>query len=151
MIRSARQMEFERLEQLWLHVAASAHPSLPRHYWQARAAVFRRRCRHADDCLVYVERSAAPVDGFVTVTAGDHLECICVSPLVSGRGVGSALIRAAKRGRPQLQGLVLEENLGARYFLQQHGFVEVARRPSAEAGQACILMCCPDPAAAPLP
>ncbi|WP_091388059.1 GNAT family N-acetyltransferase [Microbulbifer marinus] len=143
MIRSANRTEFDRLEQLWLHASASAHPSLPHDYWRARVAMFRRGCRHADACLVYVERDGQPVEGFVTVVDGDRLECICVSPLVSGRGVGSALVAAAKRGRPQLQVEVLQENLGARYFLQQHGFVEVERRTDAGTGQVQLLMCCP--------
>ncbi|SHF32214.1 putative acetyltransferase [Microbulbifer donghaiensis] len=145
MIRSASDAELDRLEQLWLHTAASAHPSLPQDYWRRRIRNFRRDCRRAVDCLVYLEGDGEPVSGFVTVTEGDRLGCICVSPLATGRGVGSELIDAAKRGRPQLQVEVLEENLGARYFLQQQGFVEVERRPDTEAGQVNIRMCCPAP------
>lgn len=141
MIRTACRDEILRLQQLWLHAAASAHPSLPRDYWQKRAAAFRQHCRGADLCLVFRAADGEPADAFVSVSDGDWLRFLCVSPLVAGRGVGSRLLRAAARGRPQLQVAVLEENLGGRYFLQQHGFVEVERRASAEAGQAELHMC----------
>lgn len=140
MIRTARQSDLQRLEQLWLYAVISAHPSLSRHYWQARAAEFRRHCREAE-CLVYVETKWGIAEGFAAVRDLDQLECLCVSPAFAGRGAGSELMRAAKRGRSQLEARVLQENLGARYFLQQHGFLETGREPSAEAGQAELLMC----------
>jgi len=139
MIRTARQSELQRLEQLWLYSVTSAHPSLARDYWLARAAEFRRHC-HRADCLVYAETNGGIAEGFAAISDLDRLECLCVSPAFTGRGAGSELICAAKRGRSQLEACVLQENLGARYFLQQHGFVEIDRQPNVEAGQAELLM-----------
>ncbi len=140
MIRTASQSDLQRLEQLWFYSVTSAHPSLSRHFWEARAAEFRRHCREAD-CLVYADTIDGIAEGFAAIRDLDSLEYLCVSPAFAGRGAGSELMRATKRGRPQLQARVLQENLGARYFLQQHGFVEIERQPSAEACQAEILMC----------
>ncbi|MFC6633866.1 GNAT family N-acetyltransferase [Microbulbifer taiwanensis] len=140
MIRTTEHADLERLEQLWLYAMSSAHPAVPRHYWRGRAAQAILRWRRADCSLVYVDAGEEMAKGFAVVSHGDWLQCLCVSPVVTGRGVGSALMEAVKRDRAQLQTSVLQENLGARYFLQQHGFVEVERRPCRGAGQNRLLM-----------
>ncbi|WP_250460661.1 hypothetical protein [Microbulbifer litoralis] len=140
MIRRAVAGDLERLEQLWLYTVVTSHPSLPRTYWRGRLDEFRRSYLGAENCLVFYESRRGTADGFVVVGRGQVLEFLCITPAVAGRGGGSELMRAAKVGRAQLEATLLQENLGGRYFLQQHGFVEAERKPSATAAQAEIVM-----------
>ncbi|MCW8125373.1 hypothetical protein [Microbulbifer halophilus] len=140
MIRKASSADLERMEQLWLYSVVTAHPSLPRSYWQARLTAFRRNCLGASSCLVYCEGRHRAADGFAVVGPDRALVFLCVTPAVSRRGGGGELMRAAKVGRTEMHATVLQENLAGRYFLQRHGFVETERLPCADAGQTEIVM-----------
>ncbi|WP_346838273.1 GNAT family N-acetyltransferase [Microbulbifer sp. SAOS-129_SWC] len=142
MIRNASPDDLGRLEQLWLYSVITAHPSLPRDYWRARLAAFRRDCLDADYCLVYTERGHRSADGFALVAGDDTLKFLCVTPALAGHGAGAALMEATKRACPQLQAHLLQENLLGRYFLQRHGFVETERYADGDSGQMAIVMLC---------
>ncbi|WP_193163397.1 GNAT family N-acetyltransferase [Microbulbifer hainanensis] len=140
MIRQASRADLERMEQLWLYSVITAHPSVPRHYWQSRLGDFRRRCKVSECSLVYTAGKHRSADGFAAVDRDGALTFLCVTPSEAGHGIGSALMEAVKRSQPQLEARLLQENLLGRYFLQQHGFVETERQPNPAAGQAEILM-----------
>jgi GNAT superfamily N-acetyltransferase len=64
----------------------------------------------------------------ILVIAGDDLDQLYVSPELTGRGIGSALVEHAKRLRPGgLELWTFESNAGAQRFYARHGFVAVRR------------------------
>lgn len=152
MLRPLQQADVSRLLDLWFHVACNSHPSLPVHFWQQQKQSMRKRLQDAltrrdsgasgATHWVYTLPGSDVAEGLITVTADDRVETVFVSPMVQRRGVGSALIGQAKFGKAQLEMTVLEENLGGRYFLQQHGFVEVSRSFRRAANQEELVMCC---------
>ncbi|AOS96377.1 putative acetyltransferase [Microbulbifer aggregans] len=122
-----------------MYTVVSAHPSLPRQYWQDRLCVFRRSCLGAEMCVVFASAKSKAADAFALVEPGNVLAWLCVSPAITGRGIGSSLMAVVKHDREQLHTWVLQENLWARYFLQEQGFVERERQPAA-GGQHRLLM-----------
>ena len=151
MLRPLQKADVDRLLQLWLHLACTSHPSLPVQFWHLEMQALRRclleslsRSAQTGKAThwVYTLPGSDIAEGLVTITTDGCIETIFVSPTVQRRGVGSALIGQAKFGKAQLEIAVLEENLGGRYFLQQHGFVEVSRRYRQAANQDELVMCC---------
>ncbi|GAB2892320.1 hypothetical protein GCM10027180_23050 [Microbulbifer echini] len=130
------------MEQLWLHAVANSHPSLPRQFWLNHLDEFRNDCRRSSQCLVFTSRHSAVAEAFITLLDRRKIAHLCVSPLFTGRGIGTRLIAGVSRGKPQLQAQVFRENLRTRYFLQRHGFIETRRIYNAEYGQHQIQMSC---------
>ncbi|WP_460804458.1 GNAT family N-acetyltransferase [Microbulbifer agarilyticus] len=153
MLRPLQESDIERLLQLWLYLASTAHPSLPVRYWSDQGRAMRRKLqaqcgpRGSEEPAravhwVYSRPGSAIPEGLVTVGADHQVQTIFVSPGEQGHGVGSELMEQAKFGQLELTSLVLEENLRGRYFLQQHGFAEIERTFNASAGQDEIVMRC---------
>jgi GNAT superfamily N-acetyltransferase len=64
----------------------------------------------------------------ILVLDGPWLEQLYVEPTLIGRGVGSALLRLAKRQRPEgLRLRTFASNTGAQRFYERHGFVATRR------------------------
>ena len=58
----------------------------------------------------------------------DWLDQLYVEPALTGHGIGSELIRLAKRVRPECLRLwTFESNLGAQRFYERHGFRPIER------------------------
>lgn len=76
------------------------------------------------ECRVLMAREG----GFVAVDRHDRVQALYVAAGARGRGVGTALLDAAKAMAPG--GLTLwtfEPNLAARRFYARHGFTEIRR------------------------
>ena len=140
MIRPVVHSDTERLLRIWLDTFRHAHPSLPESYWAQQAGQVRHWCQDFRAGRVYCARDRDRPDGFALVGPGGELLLIFVSRALQGRGAGSALMAEAARQHTQLWVAVLEENLGARYFFQTHGFLEQERRFQADAGQHLLQM-----------
>ncbi len=68
------------------------------------------------------------VAGFVAIDANDVVQALYVASEMRGARVGSALLNAAKRLRPQgLRLWTFQPNLPARRFYARHGFAEIRR------------------------
>ena len=140
MIRPVAHSDTERLLRLWLDTFQHAHPSLPTSYWVQQETHARLCCAVDGGGRVYCERDRERADGFALVSRSGELLLIFVSRALQCRGAGSALLAEAERLHQQLWVAVLEENLGARYFFQTHGFVEQDRHYMADAGQHVLQM-----------
>ena len=135
MIRAVAQSDTDRLLRIWLDTFRHAHPSLPDAYWAQQEPLVRRWCGDSSGGRVYCARHRDRADGFALVSPVGEVLLIFVSRALQGRGAGSALLSEAARKHPHLWAAVLEENLGARYFFQTHGFEEQERRYQADASQ----------------
>ncbi|WP_226663993.1 GNAT family N-acetyltransferase [Microbulbifer aggregans] len=155
MLRPLQESDVKRLLQLWFHLACTSHPSLPLGFWRKERQTLKRQLlgvqipalgrvarQKAVTHWVYTLPGSSRAEGLVTVTNEGLIHTIFVSPAAQRRGIGSALITQAKFGKLKLEASVLEENLGGRYFLQQHGFVETSRRFSVAANQEELVMSC---------
>ena len=105
------------------------HPAeaVARHY---REHVFAT-CR-----MLVAEREGA-IAGYLALDGEGYVAGLYVAEAARGRGVGTALVEAAKALRPE--GLTLwtfVANAGARRFYARHGFVEAGRHDGRERGGA---------------
>lgn len=64
--------------------------------------------------------------GFIAVRQGD-IAGFCVAEAARGRGIGKALLDAAKAGEPRLALWTFQANTGAIAFYTREGFTEVER------------------------
>ena len=140
MIRPVAHSDTERLLRLWLDTFQHAHPSLPESYWAQQESRVRNWCKCVGAGWVYCAQDKKRPDGFVLISNSGELLVLFISRAQQGRGAGSALLAEAAQKHPQLWLAVLEENLGARYFFQTHGFVEQDRHYMADAGQHVLQM-----------
>ncbi|MGZ9811360.1 N-acetyltransferase family protein [Pseudoroseicyclus sp. H15] len=69
-----------------------------------------------------------PVEGFLTLK-GDEIGSLYVSREARGRGLGRALLEAAKARRRRLTLWTFQANDRARAFYRREGFVEAGRTP----------------------
>ena len=80
-----------------------------------------------EDCELWVAEQDGAVAG-ILVLDGEFVGQLYVEPVLTGRGIGSALLAVAKRERPQgLRLWAFQTNTGARRFYERHGFVEERR------------------------
>ena len=77
----------------------------------------------------------------IMVLAGPWLDQLYVEPTMTGRGIGTRLVKLAKRERPkELRLWTFASNIGAQRFYERHGFVESRRtQGDNEEGAADIL------------
>ena len=122
-IRAGRAADGPALVELFHRSRAAAMPWLPVLHSTAedsRWMVDNVLGRHQ----VWVADTADGPVGFGAVH-GDLLGHLYVDPNWQGRGVGSALLDAARAGRDRLELWVFQRNERARAFYQRHGFVLV--------------------------
>lgn len=139
MIRRLITSDAERLQRLWMDTFSQAHPSLPLCYWRARLPDLHR-CWGEETVLVYCSGGTDRADGMIATSKGGELTCLFVARALQGTGAGSDLLSGVLGTQPWLSVCVLEENLGARYFFQRHGFREHERRYCPVARQDQLLM-----------
>ena len=102
-----------------------ATPWMPRvHTHEAVVAFYRNVVIGRREVLV----AGAPVDGFLAL---DEEAALVTALYVAtpGRGIGRALLDAARRGRARLELWTFVANEGARRFYAREGFREVRRTP----------------------
>jgi GNAT superfamily N-acetyltransferase len=64
----------------------------------------------------------------ILVLNGPWIDQLYVEPTMTGRGIGGALVRLAKRERPHALRLwTFASNMGAQRFYERHGFVATRR------------------------
>ena len=116
---------------IWLTGNLQAHPFVEESYWRGQADRVRELMGQAQ-LLVWEE--AGRVTGFLGLW-GEHIEGIFVSPGHQGRGIGKALLQAAKERCRSLTLNVYQNNPRAAAFYRREGFVVAERGTDPETGQ----------------
>jgi GNAT superfamily N-acetyltransferase len=122
-LRRAADADSAALAELFLRARRAAVPDIPPnvhtddevHEWMRDVVVARHETWIAEDR----GRPAA-----ILAMKGDEVDLLYVDPDLTGRGIGSRLMRFAQQRRPN--GLWLwafQSNRGARRFYERHGFV----------------------------
>lgn len=79
---------------------------------------------------VRLAERAGQVLGFIARNA-DEVNALYVTQPSRGQGIGAAMIDEAKQASPSLSLWTFQDNLGARRFYAEHGFIEVERSDGA--------------------
>ena len=125
---------------LWLEASCEAHAFMPPSYWEAAAEDMRELyLPMSDEIVVHVDDATGEVDAFFAFV-DTFLAALFVAPHAQGRGLGSRLLRIARRMHPDLSLCVYEENARAVAFYQKHGLSVLGRRVEEKTGHAELLM-----------
>ena len=127
---SAGPEDAEALAVIFTTARREAMPWLPALHSAAEDRRFIAE-RVMGECEVLVVRHAERPVGFLALE-DDLVAHLYVEPGAQRRGVGSALLEAAKARRPAgLRLWVFQRNQGARDFYARHGFTEAERTDGA--------------------
>jgi GNAT superfamily N-acetyltransferase len=122
-IRPAVPTDTETIEDVFLAAAASM-TYLPKLHTEPETRAFVRDVLLPNN-EVWVAEEAGRVIGFAGL-GDDCLRHLYVETEEQNRGVGTALLTAAKKRRPAgLRLWVFQKNFGARRFYERHGFTLV--------------------------
>ena len=117
MIRPMEKEDLDEILQIWLSANCEAHPFVPERYWRENLSSVRQALPGAQ-VLLWEEDGC--ILGFIGLQGEDIAGLFVRS---RGRGVGKALLCAAKEGRRELSLSVYEKNSGALRFYLREGFV----------------------------
>ena len=126
-LRRGTPGDADAVADLWLrarHAAAdtptTVHPDVEVRGWIADRVV-----RHTE--LWLAENEADALVGLLVLDE-DWVDQLYVEPTLTGRGVGTELLRLAMRERPDgLRLWTFASNVGAQRFYERHGFIESER------------------------
>ena len=125
---------------LWLEASCEAHAFMPPSYWEAAAEDMRELyLPMSDEIVVHVDDATGEVDAFFAFV-DTFLAALFVAPHAQGRGLGSRLLRIARRMHPDLSLCVYRENTRAVAFYQKHGLSILGRRVEEKTGRDELLM-----------
>lgn len=119
-LRRAVASDMPAVARLNRHVRETCLPYLPDlHTPEEDRAFFQDHVFPSSD--VWLAEAGAQLIGFA-VAKQDWLDHLYVDPDWHGRGVGLALLSAAKEGRLELNLWTFQENMQARRFYERQGF-----------------------------
>lgn len=142
MIRPFREEDGEAVVDIWLRASLRAHTFVDPAYWQSRVKDMREVYLPLSEMAV--DEEDGQVTGFMALVE-DYLAALFVAPEQQGKGIGSRLLRLAKKMRPELTLSVYAENVPALVFYRKHGFGVVAERVEKATGQKECVMVFPFP------
>jgi len=123
-IRAGRKSDAPALGAIHRHSRIAAMPWLPVLHSAEEDAEFLGTVVLARQKVWVAEDPTGEPVGFAAVSDG-MLNHLYVAPTWQGRGVGSALLEAARTGMDRLELWVFQRNERARAFYRRHGFVLV--------------------------
>jgi putative acetyltransferase len=138
MVREAREEDLDRLMEIWLSGNRRAHAFVDPSYWESHQETVRTALPQAE-VLVDVQERTGAVRGFLGLS-GTEVEGLFVAEAFCRRGIGTALVDAAKRRHPVLTLGVYEKNAPALAFYESQGFVPVREQTDPGTGEREIRM-----------
>jgi putative acetyltransferase len=117
---------------VWYRASLIAHAFLSEEFFQTERRQIAEHWIRIAETMVY--ETDGRVVGFVALI-GNEVGAIFVDPDAQGRGIGRALMDAARQSRPFLELNVFEANSVGRRFYDAYGFEFVARQVNEATGQ----------------
>lgn len=130
-IRPYTDDDQEELLDVWYRASLIAHSFLSEEFFETERHEIAEQWLPAAETMVY--EIEGRVVGFVALI-GNELGAIFVDPNSQGRGIGRALMDAARASRPFLELDVFEANSIGRRFYDAYGFEFVDRHMNETVG-----------------
>lgn len=131
MIKRPGPDDLDTLMALWLDTNVSAHPFIPRLFWEGAYEQVKSALPSAE---LFAWQEAGKIMGFIGVTGGVYVAGLFVGRQYQSRGIGQALISCCKRLYPRLELDVFAENVRALRFYNKNGFTVVKTGMNPHAG-----------------
>lgn len=136
MIRLMTAADVGAVADIWLEANLDAHGFIPAEYWRGCQSAVREAIAAAE---VYVYEGPEGIEGFIGLE-GEHIAGLFVRSGSRSRGLGHALLEAARAGRAGLRLSVYEKNAPARRFYEREGFRLAGRGVDGNTGETELAM-----------
>lgn len=118
MIRKMKNIDINRVADIWLKTNLKAHYFIPEQYWTSNYELVKEMMSQAE---VYVYEDDKMIQGFIGIN-DEYIEGIFVSDEMQSRGIGKMLLDYIKDKKDRLQLKVYQKNVRAMSFYQREGF-----------------------------
>lgn len=140
MIRPFCLNDTEAVVKLWLDSARTSHGFLPQFFWDTLEGDIRTLyLPMGEEIVLHIDDASGEIDAFFAFT-GDYLGALFVAPAAQGQGLGSRMLRIARRMHPNLSLTVYKDNVKAVAFYERNGLSVTAERVEAQTGCAEYIM-----------
>ncbi len=140
MIRWYRDGDMDGVAAVWLQASVQAFDFIGREYWEAKERDMRELYLPlCSDIVVHEDGGTGRIDGFLAF-ADDYLAALFVAPYCQGQGIGSQLLRLAKKMRPQFSLTVYAKNTRAVAFYRRAGLALDGERTERETGERELIL-----------
>ena len=140
MIRPYRKEDLDEVAAVWLAASLQSFTFIQREHWLAKERDMREiYLPMCSDILVFEDDEAGGIAAFLAFV-DEYLAALYVAPERQGMGIGSRLLRLAKKMRPYFYLTVYAKNTRAVAFYRRHGLAEDGTRIESETGEQEILM-----------
>ena len=119
MIRKMKNIDINRVADIWLKTNLKAHNFIPEQYWTSNYELVKEMMSQAE---VYVYEDDKMIQGFVGLNA-EYIEGIFVSDEMQSCGIGKLLLDYIKDKKVSLRLNVYQKNARAISFYQREGFI----------------------------
>ena len=136
MIRLMTAADAGAVADIWLAANLDAHGFIPAEYWRGCQSAVREAIAASE---AYVYEGSEGIEGFIGLE-GEHIAGLFVSSGSRSRGLGHALLEAARAGRAGLSLSVYEKNAPARRFYEREGFRFAGRGVDGNTGETELAM-----------
>ncbi|MBQ4615727.1 MAG: GNAT family N-acetyltransferase [Mailhella sp.] len=144
MIRPFLESDTEEVVRLWLESARTSHGFLPQSFWDSVEQDIRTMyLPMSNEIVLHIDDVSGAINAFLAF-AGDYLGALFVAPAAQGRGLGSRMLRIARRMHPDLSLTVYKGNARAVAFYQRHGLAILEERVEKSTGCVEFIMGFPE-------
>lgn len=137
MIRSFKNIDIDKVIEIWLSASEIAHNFVPMSFWKEKEADMRQIYIPKSETWVFEKNSE--VVGFMSL-AGNTLAAIFVSPQCQGMGIGKKLLNKAKEIGKELNLTVYSENKQAVDFYLKNEFKTLRKQVDQHTGHPELVM-----------
>ena len=131
MIRNMRELDLDRIMEIWLTSNIKAHWFIEKAYWENHQDEVRQAISKA---AVYVDEENGKIDGFIGLQES-WIAGIFVEEEVRSKGIGRALLDHVKALYPELFLRVYVKNEPAVQFYGSQDFVTVKQEADKDTGE----------------
>lgn len=130
MIRKMKDLELEKVSQIWLDSNLEAHDFIDKNFWLDNYPIVKEQFKTAE---IYVD-AESEVKGFVGLQ-DDYIAGIFVEKSYRNQGIGKKLINFLKKNHQELSLDVYDKNIRAKQFYERNGFEVSTQSIERETGE----------------
>ncbi|UOW66687.1 N-acetyltransferase [Paraclostridium bifermentans] len=120
MIRKLKNIDIDKLMDIWLESTVRAHSFISREYWESNYKVVKDVYMPISDTFVYEEDGE--IRGFISIINNEFIGALFVDVKFQGMGIGSKLIDYSIEKYKKLTLAVYKENQKSVEFYTRKGF-----------------------------
>ena len=132
MITKASENNSNEIMDIWLSANLSAHPFIPKTYWENLYDAVKAALPTAD---IFIYQENDEIKGFIGTVASSYIAGLFVNKDFQSQGIGSKLLTHCQKLYPRLELDVFVENESATAFYQKNGFTIIETKPNKDFGR----------------